>query len=316
MIDPIIFSFTIGGVEFALRWYGVLVMSGALVGAWYAAQELKRQGEDEEHLWDAIVILLPVGILGARLWYVANATLGGSTYYTQNPAQILNIPQGGLHFYGGLLFGLLALIWYARRHQLDMWLLLDALAPATLLGQAVARPANFINQELYGQPTTLPWGISIDASHRIAPYNNLSLYPESTRFHPAFAYEMVWNFLAVAFIYWFVRKFPEKAKPGTALALWLILAGVGRFIIEAFRPDQPRIPGTDISFTRVVAAAMAVIGLIMYLVRNQTIKLAFAQNWEAEYKIAPPRAEREAEKKVSVQAKRRQRKARTKSKEK
>lgn len=314
MIDPIIFSFTIGGIQFALRWYGVLVMSGALVGAWYAAQELKRHGEDDEHLWDAIVILLPVGILGARLWYVANATLGGSTYYTQNPGQILNIPQGGLHFYGGLLFGLLALIWYARRHQLDMWLLLDALAPATLLGQAVARPANFINQELYGQPTTLPWGISIEASHRIAPYNNLSLYPETTRFHPAFAYEMVWNFLAVGFIIWFMRKFPQKTKPGTALALWLILAGVGRFIIEAFRPDQPRIPGTDVSFTRVVAAAMAVIGLVMYLVRNKHIKLAFAQNWEEDYKIAPPRVEREAERKVSMQAKRRQRRKKAKDK--
>ena len=310
MIDPVIFSFTIGSVEFALRWYGVLVMSGALVGAWYAARELKRHREDEEHLWDAIVILLPVGILGARLWYVANATLGGNPYYMDNPGQILNIPQGGLHFYGGLLFGLLALIWYARKHQLDMWLLLDALAPATLLGQAIARPANFINQELYGQPTSLPWGLSIDASHRIKEYSDMTLFPDTTRFHPAFAYEMVWNFLAVGLIAWFVRRFPEKSKPGTALALWLILAGVGRFIIEAFRPDQPRIPGTDVSFTRVVAAVMALIGVVMYLIRNRTIKLAFAQNWEEEYKLAPPRADREAEKKVGTHEKRRQRRKR------
>ena len=310
MIDPVIFSFTIGSVEFALRWYGVLVMSGALVGAWYAARELKRHGEDEEHLWDAIVILLPVGILGARLWYVANATLGGNPYYMDNPGQILNIPQGGLHFYGGLLFGLLALIWYARKHQLDMWLLLDALAPATLLGQAIARPANFINQELYGQPTSLPWGLSIDASHRIKEYSDMTLFPDTTRFHPAFAYEMVWNFLAVGLIAWFVRRFPEKSKPGTALALWLILAGVGRFIIEAFRPDQPRIPGTDVSFTRVVAAVMALIGVVMYLIRNNTIKLAFAEKWEESYKLAPPRADRDAEKKVGTHEKRRQRRKR------
>ena len=310
-MNPIIYTFPeIFGIQLVLRWYGVLVMTGALVGAWYAAQELKRHGEDEEHLWDAIILLLPIGILGARLWYVANATLGGDSRYMDNPGQILNIPAGGLHFYGGLLFGLLTLWWYARRHKLDMWLLLDALAPATLLGQAIARPANFINQELYGQPTTLPWGISIDASHRIKEYSDMSLFPETTRFHPAFAYEMIWNFFAVGLIYWFVRRFPDKAKPGTALALWLILAGIGRFIIEAFRPDQPRIPGTDVSFTRVVAAAMALIGLLMYLVRNKTIKLAFAQNWEEEYKIAPPRADREAEKKISVQEKRRQRRKR------
>ena len=312
MIDPVIFSFTIGSVEFALRWYGVLVMTGALVGALYAARELKRHGEDEEHLWDAIVILLPVGILGARLWYVANATLGGNSYYMDNPGQILNIPQGGLHFYGGLLFGLLALIWYARKHQLDMWLLLDALAPATLLGQAIARPANFINQELYGQPTTLPWGISIDASHRIKQYSDMTLFPDTTRFHPAFAYEMVWNFLAVGLIAWFVRRYPEKSKPGTALAAWLILAGIGRFIIEAFRPDQPRIPGTDVSFTRVVAAIMALIGIVMLLIRNKVIKIPFSEKWETEYKLAPPRAEKAEEREARKRAERRKQRRKTK----
>jgi len=287
MIDPVIFSFNIGSMEFALRWYGVLVMSGALAGTWLAAKEIKRRGENEEHLWDALVILLPVGILGARLWYVANATLGGNPYYMQNPGQILNIPQGGLHFYGGLVFGAGALYWYAKKHKLDLWLLLDALAPATLVGQAVARPANFINQELYGQPTTLSWGIPIEASHRISPYNDMSLYPESTRFHPAFAYEMIWNFLAAGLILWWLRRNPEKDKPGTALAAWLILAGIGRVLLEAFRPDQPRIPGTDTSITRVVAAVMALVGVIMLLIRYKVIKVPFAEKWANEYKIAP-----------------------------
>ncbi|MBT3337349.1 MAG: prolipoprotein diacylglyceryl transferase [Anaerolineae bacterium] len=309
MIDPVIFSFNIGDFEFALRWYGVLVMLGAVAGTWLAATEIKRYGENEEHLWDAMVILLPVGILGARLWYVANATLGGNQYYMQNPGQILNIPQGGLHFYGGLLFGAAVLYWYARKHKLDLWLLLDALAPATLIGQAVARPANFINQELYGQPTTLPWGISIDSGNRLAQYSDMSLFPDTTRFHPAFAYEMVWNFFAAGLILWFVRRYPEKSKPGTALAAWLILAGIGRFLLEAFRPDQPRIPGTDVSFTRVVAALMAVAGVIALLVRNKIIKVPFAKKWAEKYKLAPPKvAEQEVEKKSRSHKKRRRRK--------
>ncbi len=310
MIDPVIFSFDIGSMTFALRWYGVLVMLGALAGTWLAAQEIKRRGEDEEYLWDAIIILLPVGILGARLWYVANATLGGNSYYMQNPGQILNIPQGGLHFYGGMVFGAIALYWYARKYKLDLWLLLDSLAPAALVGQAIARPANFINQELYGQPTTLPWGISIDASHRLSQYSDMSIFPDSTRFHPAFAYEMVWNFLAAGVIIWYLRRNPEKDKPGTGFALWLLLAGVGRVWLEIFRPDQPRIPGTNTSITTLVAAVMTLVGMILLLIRYKIIKVPFAEKWAEKYQIAPPREEKGDEKKSRNRSKRNRHKKR------
>ncbi|MDP2777503.1 MAG: prolipoprotein diacylglyceryl transferase, partial [Anaerolineales bacterium] len=198
MIDPVIFSFKLFNWEIVLRWYGVLVMLGAVAGAMWAEREIRRRGENGEVIWDAMVWVLPAGIIGARLWYVMNNILGGSTYYTDNPAKILNIPEGGLHFFGGLLFGVIALAIFLQRSGKDMWLFLDALAPATLLGQAIARPANFINQELYGQPTQLPWGISIEAGHRLAQFSDLSLFPvETTRFHPTFAYEMILNFLIV-----------------------------------------------------------------------------------------------------------------------
>jgi phosphatidylglycerol:prolipoprotein diacylglycerol transferase len=224
--------------------------------------------------------------VGARLWYVANATLGGNSYYLDHPGQILNIPQGGLHFFGGLLFGALAMIIYIRRNNLDPWLLLDVAAPVTMIGQAIARPANFINQELYGQPTTLPWGIPIEASNRIPPYNDMGLYPEITRFHPTFAYEMIWNFLAAGLLLWAARRFPEKFKPGALFGWWLVLAGVGRVLIEFFRPDQPRIPGTDISYSTLVAALMALAGAILLLVRYGYIRLKFAETWEESYQIA------------------------------
>ncbi len=308
MIDPIIFSFDIGSFTLALRWYGVFVMSGALAGAWITAKEIKRRGGDDEYLWDAIIFLLPIGILGARLWYVANATLGGNPYYMQNPIQILNIPQGGLHFYGGLVFGGAVLLWYAKKHKLDIWLLLDSIAPAALIGQAVARPANFINQELYGQPTTLPWGISIESSHRIPPYNDMGLYPDTTRFHPSFAYEMVWNFLAAGLILWYLRRYPKKDKPGTAFAAWLVLAGIGRFLLEAFRPDQPRIPGTDTSITRVVAAVMALAGVILLLIRYKVLKVPFAEKWAEKYKIGPTKAEQDKEKEKKTQKRRKRKK--------
>jgi phosphatidylglycerol:prolipoprotein diacylglycerol transferase len=293
LIDPVIFSVKLFGITFALRWYGVLVMTGVIVAAWIAERELVRHGENSEHIWNSLIWALPVGVVGARLWYVVNTTLGGNPYYINNPGQIMNIPQGGLHFYGGLLFGAVAMIIYIRRNNLDAWLLMDVAAPVTMIGQAIARPANFINQELYGQPTTLPWGIPIDAAHRISQYSDMTLYPASTRFHPTFAYEMIWNFVTIGTLLWLARKFPEKFKPGAMFGWWLVLAGVGRVLIEFFRPDQPRIPGTGVSYSALVSGLMALAGAIILLVRYDYIRLKFAENWEEQYQIneQPQKAE-------------------------
>lgn len=276
MIDPVIFSINIGSFEFALRWYGVFVMLGVIVGGWVASKEVMRRGEDGDTLWDAMIWLLPAGIVGARLWYVANATIGGNPYYTQNPLQILNIPQGGLHFFGGLVFGALTLFIYLKRKKMDFWLFLDSIAPAALLGQAIARPANFINQELYGQPTNLPWGIPIDASHRLPQFNDLLTYPvESTRFHPTFAYEMIWNVLGFILIMILIRKLEVFQKPGSAFALWLFMAGVGRTLIEFFRPDQPILALGWLTTSMLFSILMAVAGLVLTLMRLGKVNFSF-----------------------------------------
>ena len=287
MIDPVIFSIKLfGGLTLTLRWYGVLVMLGALVGTWLAEKEIRRRGENGEVIWDVLVWVLPIGIIGARLWYVMNSILGGSRYYIEDPIRILYISEGGLHFFGGLLFGAVTLLIYLRRKKMDIWLFLDAIAPAALIGQALARPANFINQELYGPPTQLPWGIAIDAGHRLAQYADLGQYPvETTRFHPTFAYEMIWNFLAALLLIWVSRQYSERIKPGAVFGGWLVLAGIGRVIIEFFRPDQPRIPGTSVSYSSLIAALMAAAGIILLLVRYDYIRLKFAQDWEERYQI-------------------------------
>ena len=285
-MDPIIFSFNIGSIPITLRWYGVLVMSGILFGAWITSRGIKSRKEDPEYLWDALIYIVIGAIVGARLWYVANATLGGSTYYIDNPLQILNTPAGGLHIYGGILFGFLAFFLYARHYRLDMWIFLDAVAPGLLLGQAFARPANFINQELYGPPTTLPWGIHIDRVHRLSAYADFTKFPAETKFHPTFAYEMIWNIIAALFILWLTKKLAEKYKPGTGIALWFLLEGVGRVIIEFWRPDQPRLGNLPISITTAVASLMALIGIFMLLGRYGVLNWNFFRKWENKYKVA------------------------------
>ncbi len=283
MIDPVIF--TIG--NFSLRWYGVIVMLGVIAGSLIVERELKRRGEKGDRIWDALIWVLPAGIIGARLWYVANAILGGNRSYLENPASIIRVWEGGLHIFGGFLFGALALLFYLRRNHLDPWLFLDAAGPGALVGQGIGRLANFINQELYGPPTTLPWGIPISAEHRLPQYQDLNLYPvESTRFHPTFAYEMLWNFASAGLLLWIARRY--KVKPGTIFAGWLVLAGIGRVIIEFFRPDQPKIALLGISYTSIFAALMAIVGAVLLMARYKAINLKFAENWEEEYKRSSP----------------------------
>lgn len=296
MINPIIYTFHILGFEFSLRWYGVIVMTGVIVASLIIERELRRRDEKGDLIWDVLLLILPVGIIGARLWYVLNATIGGNPYYANNPIQIINIPAGGLHIFGGFLFGAVALVLYLRKNDLDIWLFLDSAGPAMLIGQAIGRLANFINQELYGPPTTLPWGIPISAEHRLPEFASL---PDTTRFHPTFAYELIWNVITASILLWISRRYEKQIKPGTIFAGWLISAGVGRTWIEIFfRPDQPKIPGLGISYSGVVSALMAIAGAILLMVRYKSIKVAFAEEWEDEYKlstIAQPAAESEAQ---------------------
>jgi phosphatidylglycerol:prolipoprotein diacylglycerol transferase len=299
MIDPVIFTIEIGNFTFSLYWYGVLVMTGVVAATWLSAKEFKKRGQDPDYLWDSLLYILPAGIVGARLWYVLNTTLGGDPRYLQDPLSIINLRQGGLHYFGAILFGAIAFYFYAKKMGLDMWLALDAVSPGLLLGQAVARPANFINQELYGQPTDLPWGIKIDAAHRIPPWNNVIQYPlETTRFHPTFAYEILWNLFAIGILLILGRKYKEKMKPGVIFGAWLILAGVGRNIIEFFRPDQPGFPGTGFSYSRLVAVLMVLAGVLIILIKYRVINLAFIPAGEDSYKIAPPLEERIQNKKA------------------
>jgi phosphatidylglycerol:prolipoprotein diacylglycerol transferase len=283
MIDPVIF--TIG--NFSLRWYGVIVMLGVIVGSLMVERALKRNGENSDTIWDALIWVLPIGILGARLWFVMNATLGGDPRYANAPSEILKVWNGGLHIFGGLLLGGAALLLYLNKNKLDIWLFLDAAGPAVLVGQAIGRIANFINQELYGPPTTLPWGIPISAQHRLAQFQDLIKYPvETTRFHPTFAYEMLWNFTAAGLLLWVWRRYEKDIKPGTIFAGWLLLAGFGRVFIEFFRPDQPKIETWGISYTTIVSALMAVAGAVLLMVRYKAIDVQAAEDWEEEYKIS------------------------------
>lgn len=275
-IDPIIFTIRLGAIQIPVRWYGVLIVTGAIVAAWYAAWYVKRRGQNPEVVWDIMVWLLISGIIGARIWYVVADIIGGNTRYLDDPVQILLVNQGGLNILGGIMVGAVVGWYYTRRNDIDFWLLADGVGVGLLLGQAIGRFGNFINQELYGPPTTLPWGIPIDGAHRIPPWNDLAQFPvETTRFHPTFAYQAIWNVIMAALLTWLIIKKGDQLRVGVVAALWLIVAGVGRTWIEFFRPDQPRFFGTPVSTSTIISIIFALVGLFILLVKTEKISVGF-----------------------------------------
>ena len=179
-----------------IYFYGIILMLGALVAGWLASVEARRRGMDSAIVWDALIWALIGGIIGARLWHVftpppSMVEMGITTwFYFTHPIDLspgatclICIRQGGLGIPGAILGGSLALYLFARRRKISFAILADIAAPALALGQAIGRFGNYVNQEVYGAPSNLPWGIRIDPAHRIPGYE---LYE---RYHPLFLYE-------------------------------------------------------------------------------------------------------------------------------
>src|SRR5437773_7285448 len=191
-VNPILVS--IGPIS--IHWYGVIMTLAIFLGTLIASRFVSQHGGDGNVIWDMLLWILIPALVGARLYFVfiqSPRGPNGLDEYLANPIEIFQIWHGGIHIYGAFIFGGLALLLYLRMSKLPLLLYLDGVALGLALGQAIGRLGNFINQELYGPPTTLPWGLRIDPEHRIPPYNDLVRYPDSTRFHPLFLYEMVWD---------------------------------------------------------------------------------------------------------------------------
>lgn len=252
----------------ALRWYGVLMMSAILTGAYVAGREVERQGHDSNTIWDMLLWVLIPALIGARLYYVfiqAPRGPAGLDFYLANPVEILKIWKGGIHIFGAFIFGGIALWLFVRRQGLPLLVYLDAVALGLPLAQAIGRLGNFINQELYGPPTTLPWGLRIEQQNRVPPYNDLLAYPDTTRFHPLFLYEALWNLVGFALIFWISRRFANRLKSGDILLMYLIWYPLGRFFIEFLRTDSWFFPGTPFNAVHLLSAtAVLVCTVLLY----------------------------------------------------
>lgn len=220
-------AFSVGPLHF--HWYGILIVAGALVGAWVTSREAKRRGEDPAHVWDALFYCLLFGIMGARLYHV----LSYWRSFAQHPLDIFRITSGGLAIYGAVVGGLVAIYLYARFNRLDFLLWADLGTLALILAQAIARWGNMVNQELYGYPTYLPWAIPIEPAYRLP---ELAKYEY---FHPLFFYESLWNFFVFAILLTLFRRFTGRLLHGDIFLSYGILYPLGRFFLETLRPGPP-----------------------------------------------------------------------------
>jgi len=240
----------------SLRWYGVLMMLAFVIGAAIAARHVERRNLDGNTVWDGLLWVLIGAVIGARLYYVFIQSPRGPEglgRYLANPLEIINVMEGGLHIFGGFIGGTLAILLYVRRRRLPLAVYLDGAALGLPLGQAIARLGNFINQELYGPPTDLPWGLRIDPPHRIPPYNDLTLYPESTRFHPLFLYESLWNLAGFGLLRVIANRFAGRLRDGDLVLVYAIWYPLGRFFLEFLRTDSWFFPGTPFNVVHLLS---------------------------------------------------------------
>ncbi len=273
-------GFTIGPLK--IYFYGIIIMIGVLAAVWIAVVESKRRELDSEIVWDMVPWLLILGIVGARLWHVftPSQSMGvGPEYYFSHPLEILNTRNGGLGIPGAIIGGIAALFIYTKRKGLKFLTWADIIIPGVALAQAIGRWGNFFNQELYGPPTNLPWGITIDLAHRLPGYEGFST------FHPMFLYESIWNLFNFFLLLTIGRTKEEKLLPGDLLYIYMIVYAIGRFGLEFLRLDASYVGSININ--QMVMAAVAVLGAALLVFNHLRVKRATAAPVESSEEEKP-----------------------------
>ncbi|HYB43195.1 MAG TPA: prolipoprotein diacylglyceryl transferase [Candidatus Methylomirabilis sp.] len=240
-----------------LRWYGVLMASAMALGLWLAHRDAIRRGIDPEPLLKASELALLGGLVGARLYYVAF----NLDYYSQFPAKIFAVWEGGLAIHGGVLGGILVGGGYAWWRRLPLLRYLDIAAPSLAVGQAIGRWGNFFNEEAFGTPTNAPWKLYISPPHRPAEYAQVDF------FHPTFLYESLWDVLVFALLVWVFRDRLERA-PGALFLAYLGLYSLGRYFTEGLRTDALMLGPIRIAQLVSVAGVIAALLVVPLLLRH------------------------------------------------
>ena len=245
-----------------VRAYALCILAGVFVAVWWSDRRYRARGGRPDLVLDVAIVAVPAGIVGARLYHVVSSP---DDYFGPN-GDLSRIPQtwqGGLGIWGGIAGGVLAGMLLLRHRGLRVAPLADAVAPTLLVAQAIGRLGNWFNQELYGAPTTLPWGLRIDDAHLPAG----STYPPGTLFHPTFLYEALWNLAGAVLLVWIGRRMVARSgvTGGRLMWIYLMVYTAGRVWIEMLRIDEAEtVLGLRLNvWTSIVIFLVGVIGLAL-----------------------------------------------------
>lgn len=240
-------AFEVFGV--AIAWYGILIALGMLAGTLILVKLGKKFGYKENDLYDLAIWVLPAAVIGARVYYV----IFEWDQYGGDIMRMINFREGGMAIHGGVLGGLLAGYIVCKVKKMNFWQLADCVVPGLILGQAIGRWGNFINQEAHGGPTDLPWGILVDG----------------VRVHPTFLYESFWNLLVFGLLLFLFKK--RKAN-GELLGVYFVMYSLGRFFIEGLRTDSLYFMGMRVA--QLISIALILVGILIIYVRRKKHPMA------------------------------------------
>jgi len=266
---PALAQFQIGPLT--VHTYALCILAGIVAAIIITQRRLSKRGGRPGVVLDVIIWAVPLGIVGARFYHVLTHT-GDYFYSGANLWNVFAIWDGGNALYGSLLGGTVGALIGCRRHGIRLWSFADALAPAMLVAQAIGRLGNWFNHELFGLPTTLPWGLQIESSNAAIHNAYPNGLPEGTLFQPLFLYEIIWNLVGVAVILLLERRLRghgSELRWGKAFGVYLIWYGLGRSWLEALRID----PTSDGLFgipANIWASFVAIaLGIVLIVVQAQ-----------------------------------------------
>ncbi|CAH0136346.1 Prolipoprotein diacylglyceryl transferase [Peribacillus frigoritolerans] len=239
-----------------VHWYGLIIGFGVLLGLIIALRESERRGLDKEIFTDLILFAVPIAIISARIYYV----IFQWEYYSQNPGDIIKIWNGGIAIHGALIGSVLTAIVFAKVKKVSFWKLVDIAAPSLLLGQAIGRWGNFMNQEAHGGEVTRSF---LENMH-LPEFIINQMYINGTYYHPTFLYESIWNILGVIILL-SLRK--VNLRRGELFLTYVIWYSVGRYFIEGLRTDSLMLT-ESLRIAQVISIVLVVVAIALVVYRR------------------------------------------------